>query len=200
MKEYHILIDLSYSENIEWLKFKSDYYIDSSLNIIDSISEGQGCMTCNELDICKDFKKHNKFILNILTNKLDDRVKRICKDLENKLKNEVPIDVNFSLKIKEKDFPKIYENVKSYKYIILGENIHSYFAAYQNENDIEDVIISGFQYGNLDFGINSESELLELIPKSKIYEDKKEKKSKFYIDNPLMKSEFISYTSLDYLE
>jgi hypothetical protein len=212
MKEYPILIDLSSPENIKGLKFNSDYYIDSVLNTIDSISEGQGCVSCSKneenmeyiipLNLCSNFKKHNRFALNILTNKIDNRVKKIYKDLENKIKNEVPEDINYSIKIEEKEFNEIYKKIKSYKYIILGENIHSYFAAYQNENDIEDVIISGFQYGHLNSLDLNRFELKPEDSKYEIYEDKSSnsKHSKLYIDNPLMKSEFISYTNLDYLD
>ena len=196
-----IYVDLSCSKNIEGINLSDKYYIDCILNVIDSIKEGQTCMRCG--GECDDTFK-SSFIINLLTDKATFKTNKIYESVRKYFSN---LNKKFSYKngitdiiLKEMKYENIYKIIEENKHIVLGGNIHSYFAAFENKNDVEDVIIIGFQYGLLK-NINNSINFDELISRKKIqiYTDKESKPPKFYIDNPLMRSEFIKISDLNYI-
>jgi hypothetical protein len=186
-----IIVDLSSSKNIQGLKFKSSYYTDCILNIIDSIKEGSSCNICNLIGGCQN-NNHYNFKINLITNKLNKDVEKIYQDIESFFsKKSSSISI---ITIRELNENKIIYMLKNSKYIILGSNIYSYFSAYENTNDIEDVIIIGFQYGFI------KKNDVKNLKNYELYVSKNGKNSKFYIDNPLIKSEFLLISDLNYLK
>lgn len=197
-----IFIDLSsFDDKVYYgLKFKSSYFINAIKDIIDSLEEGVLCekhntpsskgVLCNGQN-CSSSKgvlcDGKRYDVYIFTNQEKDfhmsYVNNIYTDIK-KTNSKLNVELNIV------SYDIIYELSKKFKNVILSSNIITYLEVNRNMNDIEDQIVIGYH-----FGLIKPSQIKVIKNYDSLYIDN----DKFYITNPLVRSEFISYTDLDYL-
>jgi hypothetical protein len=169
-----ILIDLT-SFILNEVKFKKEYYVLAIKNIIDSVNEGNECIKVKKI-------KNLIFVIN--------------KSSKSILKFIQSISSNFDIKstIVNDDYKGdfTYNIAKKFKYIVLSSNILSFFAVNQNINQVEDMIVVAFEYGIIEEN--------EIYKTTNVYIDSKKKDKKFYVKNPLLRSEYLLISDMDLIE
>jgi hypothetical protein len=169
-----ILIDLSNK-----IIFKDEYYKICVLSIIDSIIEGENC--CHGK--CKKYNDRKFRLVFMLDKNINTNDVINYKEFSNKL--------NCDYLVVREDYECIYNHFKKAKYIILSNNILSFFAVKENINDIEDMIVVAFEYGLL-----NKKEIKKLSNSVDIYKEF----DNFYIINPLLKSEYLLISDLNLIK
>lgn len=176
-----IIVDLSRSSNSNRssnLNLKPEYYKLCIENMIDTLNEGSDCLCKNHyrvIFLAEDSKFNEDFI--------PDKIE------------------NYSIDFRKESYDTIYNLIKEMKYIILGENILSYFSLWENKNPIEDMVVIGFEYDKIQFRELREFKLSKVL-NLEIYIDKNSKslRKHFYIKNPLLKTEHIKISDLNLIE
>ncbi len=185
-----IFIDLSSfsDKTYKGLKFKSLYFTNAITDIIDSMEEGQLCDGCQG-PICNNCNENcnKKYDVYIFVN---NETKSYLQYVNNIVESIKSFNRNLNVELNIVSYDTIYELSKKFRNIILSSNIITYFAVNQNVNDVEDLIVIGYH-----FGLLKSLDSVDVKFYNSLYFDS----NKFYISNPLMKSEFISYTDLEYL-
>ena len=171
--ETDIIVDLRLgSKNPKSLK--PEYYKLCIENMIDTLNEGSDCL----------YKKHYRVIFLIEENK----------DYENYIPEKIG---NYNIDFKKENYDTIYNLIKEMKYIILGDNIISYFALKENRNSIEDMIVIAFEFFHIQNSKSLEKSLKYKDTELYVDSDKKLLKGNIYIKNPLLKTEYILISDLN---
>jgi len=183
--EHDILIDISSFKG--GLTFNIDYFTNAIKDITDSLNEG---LNCN--GTCKDGCGPN-YDVYFITDKINNKNTKLVDNISKELNME-----NLSIYLIEKDYDTIYTYITKFRNIILSSNILSYFAAKQNINKDEDVLILCFEYGKIE---NEDIEKYKKLDTDLMFENQLFiDGDNYYVENPLISSHFIVYSDLDYLE